>query len=132
MDGLIPLVLKALKKKKTMKHYCSLSSSDHMEHADVTELLPQVSLFMTPQHPKASRWHGGDGNIFMTPQHPSASRWLDGAGDGGNDEAAPTPAFPVACAKSSNTRRLPTMEATPLTASHERGLSYGGSCHGGK
>ncbi|CAN6330847.1 unnamed protein product [Urochloa humidicola] len=105
MDGLIALVLKALKKKKAMKHYSSLSSSDHLAHADVTEILPQGSLFMTPQHPKASRWHGGDGNIFMTPQHPSASRWLDG--DGGNDEAAATPAFPVARTKSSNARRLP-------------------------
>ncbi|CAN6344716.1 unnamed protein product [Urochloa humidicola] len=119
MDGLIALVLKALKKKKAMKHYRSLSSSDHPAHADVTELLPQGSLFMTPQHPKASRWHGGDGNIFMTPQHPSASRWLDGEGDGGNDEAAATPAR----AKSSNTRRLPTMKATLLTASHERGFT---------
>ncbi|CAN6335821.1 unnamed protein product [Urochloa humidicola] len=121
MDGLIPLVLKALKKKKTMKHYRSLSSAEHLAHADVTKFSPQGSLFMTPQHPKASRWHGGDGNIFLTPQHPSASRWLDDEGDGGNVEAAATPEFPVARAMSSNTRRLPTMEA-PLSAGHERGL----------
>ena len=54
MDGLIPFVLKALKKKKAMKHYRSLFS-DHLAHFDVTEALPQGCLFMTPQHPRASR-----------------------------------------------------------------------------
>ena len=121
MDGLIPLVLKALKKKKAMKHYPSLSSSDHLAHFDVTEPSPQ-------------------GSVFMTPQHPRASRWLDDEDDGNGEPsaaaaAAAVPAalaLPVACANSSSTRRLPIMEPPPLTAGHERGLRYGGSCHGGK
>jgi hypothetical protein len=138
MDGLIPFVLKALKKKKAMKHYRSLSSSDHLAHFDVTEPSPQGSLFMTPQHPRAPRWHGGDANNFMTPQHPRASRWLDvdeGDGNGEPSAAAAVPAAvvpPVARAKSSSTRLLPVMEPPPLNAGHERGLRYGRSCHGGK
>jgi hypothetical protein len=135
MDGLIPFVLKALKKKKARKHYRSLSSADHLAHADVTELSPQASLFMTPQHPRAPRWHSGDrGDMFMTPQHPRAPRWLDDEDHGNGDEPAAAAAVPAAMAraKSSNTRRLPTMEASPLTAGHERGLRYSGSYHGGK
>ena len=89
MDGLIPLVLKALKKKKAMKHYPSLSSSDHLAHFDVTEPSPQ-------------------GSVFMTPQHPRASRWLDDEGDGNGDPSAaaavPAALAPsVACANSSST-----------------------------
>jgi hypothetical protein len=132
MDGLIPLVLKALKKKKARKHYRSLSSADHLALADVTELSPQASLFMTPQHP---RWHSGDrGDMFMTPQHPRAPRWLDGEDRHGNGDepaaaaaAAAAAAVPAAMAraKSSNTRRLPAMETSPLTAGR-------GSYHGGK
>jgi hypothetical protein len=120
MDGLIPLVLKALKKKKAMKHYRSLSSSDHLAHFDVTEPSPQ-------------------GSVFMTPQHPRASRWLDDEDDGNGEPSAAAAAavlaalaLPVARANSSSTRRLPIMEPPPLTAGHERGLRYGGSCHGGK
>nr|TKW25137.1 hypothetical protein SEVIR_3G096150v2 [Setaria viridis] len=112
MDGLIPFVLKALKKKKAMKHYRSLSSTDHLAHADVTELSPQ-------------------GSFFMTPQHPRAPRWLDDEDDGIGEPPPPAPAAAAAAvpaamarAKSSNTRRLPIMEAPPLR--------YGGSCHGGK
>ena len=117
MDGLIPFVLKALKKKKAMKHYRSLSS-DHLANFDVTEPSPQ-------------------GSVFMTPQHPRASRWLDDEDDGNGEPSAAAAvlaalALPVARANSSSTRRLPIMEPPPLTAGHERGLRYGGSCHGGK
>ncbi|KAJ1265232.1 hypothetical protein BS78_08G063400 [Paspalum vaginatum] len=118
MDGLIPLVLKALKKKKTMRHYRSLSSSSSHRRAnvDATEPSPHGSIFMTPQHPKAPRWHGGtshDGDIFMTPQHPRALRWLDEAdGNGEAPVAVPTTVVsPMVRAKNSNTPRLPIMEA---------------------
>jgi hypothetical protein len=125
MDGLIPFVLKALKKKKTMRHYRSLSSSSHNLLADVdaTEPSPlQGSFFMTPQHPRApSRWHGGDGNIFMTPQHHRAARRPD-EGDGNGEPPPPAAAAAVPAAmvptvvraKSGNLRRrLPIMETPP-------------------
>jgi hypothetical protein len=74
----------------------------------------------------------------MTPQHPRAPRWLDGEDRHGNGDepaaAAAAAAVPAAMAraKSSNTRRLPAMETSPLTAGRERGLRYSGSYHGGK
>ena len=102
MDGLIPFVLKALK-KKTMRHYRFLSSSSHLEDSDVTEPSPQGS-FMTPQHPRApSRWHGGDGNIFMTPQHPKAASRLDEGDDNGE------PPAPVAAAAAVPRAMVPTV-----------------------
>jgi hypothetical protein len=128
MDGLIPFVLKALRKKKTtMRHYGSLSSSSHLlADVDVTEPSPQgSSFFMTPQHPRASsRWHGGDRNIFMRPpqHHRAATRRLD-EGDGNGEPPTPpaaAAAVPVAMvptvvrAKSGNMRgRLPIMETPP-------------------
>ena len=89
MDDLIPFVLKALKKKKkAMKHYRSLFS-DHLAHFDVTEALPQGSLFMTPQHPRASRWLDDEG---------------DGNGEPSAAAAVPAALAPsVACANSSST-----------------------------
>jgi hypothetical protein len=122
MDGLIPFVLKALKKKKTMKHYRSLSSSSGRpaQANNDAELAPKGCLFMTPQHPRAPRWHDGEGSLFMTPEHPrSSSRWLDDGDVRGEPAAAATPVTVVPLplrkpAKGHNPQRLVAMEAPPL------------------
>jgi hypothetical protein len=121
MDGLIPFVLKALKKKTTLKYYRSLSSSSgRLAHGNDAELAPKSCLFMTPQHPRAPRWHDGEGSLFMTPEHPrSSSSWLDD-GDGRVEPAAAAALVTVVplplrkLAKGHDPQRLGAMEALPL------------------
>jgi len=56
MDGLIPFVLKALKKKRTMRHYRSLSSSHLLADVDVTEPSPLQGSFFASQGSFQMAW----------------------------------------------------------------------------